>query len=240
MTHNFNPLLCLALAAILSAAPTVQAKAFASEDGGVMEAGDCELSFGLERSRSDEERGREVAAEFACGVGRASELAVEITRDGRGGDGRTGLTLGGKTRLWPRQAGDGPVWTLGIDAETQRAPGGRWQHSGHAVKLEHSRPFGDHTTLQLALEHERDVHARQDLTRWAAGIEWAGVRALGGLAPVVELFGDDRRSSWWRAGVHGEIVEDQWEMGLSWARQIRRGPLSDRPSSWLLSLTFAF
>jgi hypothetical protein len=190
----------IAAAALLPAAPALAGRPFATEDAGVLAAGECEFEAYLGHASA-----RGAPSESAwwlqpgCGLGRNLQLALGVGRSQADGTSASGVALGGK---WGLSDGgdDAPQWALAFGTAAVRT-GGRWQHDGHGATLVLSLPAAG------GAWHANLGHARGDGT---ASTTWALAREHGlreGLDVGVEFYGDDHAAPWAGLGLRWAATE---------------------------------
>lgn len=209
------------LAALLTAAAATTAHAgrpLVTDDAGVLDRGTCEVEGVAERAWAGGDRATARTLEVGCGIGWRTQLGLAGGRAKAGGV-RTDLaTLSGKTALAGAEATG--LTSLGYGVDATRARGGSWQHAASSLTLIHSRPLGRAASLHLNLGHARDEPSDRRATTWGAGIEHAG---YGTLAPMAELYGDDREAPHWNVGLRWTLAADRVWLDASYGRQIGPG-----------------
>lgn len=209
---------CWLLACALAAAGAAHAgRPLQTEDAGVIDAGGCEIEGVHERLRVSGETARDTSLAFNCGVGWRSQLGLAGSRSSAEGTTTRGIALGGKTRLW--SAGDdGPALALGWSLGWARQDGS-WRHAEDQARLAWSMPAGP-GTLHLNLGHARDRLERTSAALWAVAWEHGGVAAGGiTLAPMAEVYGDDRGGHAWNVALRATLVPDRLYIDGSYGRQ---------------------
>jgi hypothetical protein len=209
--------LCAAVG-VATGLPALAGRPLQAEDAGVLEAHACELEGAALRLRQTGlPHATESGLQLACGVGSSSQLSLAVSRTRAAGVSANGVRLGGKVALW-----EGPAkseFTLAGGISGARAAGGSWDHVGTDLNLVASVPV-HYGSLHLNLGNEHDVQGRQGTTTWALAFEHADWK---GLAPMAELFGDDRGAPWWNLGLRWEAVPDKAFLDLSYGRQMIGG-----------------
>lgn len=192
-----------------------------TEDAGILEAKTCEVEGATARARvAGAPTLRDSALQLGCGVGFNSQLALAVSTASDGTDRERGLRLGGKTELWSAGGDDGAALTLAWGMERARAgSGGGWKTSGVDARAVVSIPAGP-LTWHLNLGHERDTQARASTTAWGVALEHEG---YGPLAPMAELFGNDREAPWWNLGLRYTMAKDKAYIDMSYGRQMSGG-----------------
>jgi hypothetical protein len=191
-----------------------------TEDAGVLEAKTCEVEGVTGRARvAGTPSVRDNALQLGCGVGFNSQLALAVSTSDDGTDRQRGLRLGGKTEVWSAGGDDGAAFTLAWGVSRARAAAGGWKTAILDARAVVSLPAGP-LTWHLNLGHERDHQARSSTTVWGVAAEHEG---FGGLAPMAEIFGDDRGAPWWNLGLRYTLAKDKAYLDLSYGQQMSRG-----------------
>lgn len=189
------------LAALICATVCGAARADRSrlgDEADVVEAGDCELEFALERKKMARQAvlERKRALQLGCGIGWQTELAATLEHK-RDDEGRAhGFALEAKTALHERRGDVG--WSLVYGVERERDGTAGWRT--HTLFLSTEVTFEPTPTwlLEARIGTARDRSARRDSTPWALGIEHALTNRLE-LRAALE--GTDRRRPEWRLGM---------------------------------------
>lgn len=107
-------------------------------------------------------------------------------------------------------------WPWGIGADRVD---GHWRRSGHFLNAVASVGAGP-GTLHANLGHARERESRRTFTTWNLAWEHDGW-ALGSLtlAPMAEVFGDDRGDAWWNLAARLTLVPDRFFVDASYGRQ---------------------
>ena len=228
---------CAAVALACCAAMPAQAgRPLATEDAGVLEAGDCELElYGAHQRLRPAGRERGVSLQGSCGAGHGVQaaLALQTTRE-RGTDqaGRSdGGLLGFKARLLGNADADASLTLVGAAA---------WSRDGHrafrrdslAIGLAGSAALADGLTGHANLGHLGSQADHQRSTLWALAVEWA---AAGSVDLGAELYGDDHRRPWAGLGLRW-VATPTLTLGTSYALQTASG----RARLFTLGLTAGF
>jgi hypothetical protein len=225
------------LAALLGAAIAIGAQAgrpLQTEDAGVLERGQCELEGAAERLRdADGARARGTSLQFGCGIGLSTQVALNASRAKADGERTRGLAIVGKTGLWTGPGDEPAQLTLAWGANWIKPDGERRRHESLDLNLVYSRPLPAELTLHANLGHTRDRIVRQRTTSWGLAIEHAG---FGSLAPMAEVFGDDREAPWWNLGLRWTAVLDHVYFDMSYGRQVASG----RPRLVTVGFKFAY
>ena len=234
MTSNlpWRPFHPLWLAAAALIAGTAHAgRPLQSEDAGVLARGDCEIEGAALRARDAGVSARETTLQLGCGVGASTQLAVAFGHAKAASASARGIELNGKTQLWHGQ--NEAALALAYALASVKVSGSSWQHAATELNLAYSRPLGNALTLHANLGHARDEVAKQRSTTWSLAVEHAG---FGAVAPMAELFGDDRSAAWWNAGLRFTAVPERFFIDASYGRQITSGS----PTLWSLGFKLAF
>jgi hypothetical protein len=192
-----------------------------TEDAGILETKTCEVEGATARARvAGAPTLRDSALQLGCGVGFNSQLALAVSTTSDGTDRERGVRLGGKTEVWSAGGDDGAALTLAWGVDRARAgSGGGWKTSGVDARAVVSIPAGP-LTWHLNVGHERDTQARSSTTAWGVALEHEG---YGPLAPMAELFGNDREAPWWNLGLRYTIAKDKAYIDMSYGRQMTGG-----------------
>jgi hypothetical protein len=132
------------------------------------------------------------------------------------------LALVGKTALLRAASDDRPALTLAWSADWLKAPDQSFRQAQAEAKLVLSVPVAG-ATAHLNLGHERSRAPDVGTTTWAAAMEWDGMSSLPVLAPMVEVFGNDREAPWWNTGLRFTAIADRLFLDLSYGRQFASG-----------------
>lgn len=224
-----KPLLVTLAPFIVGGLPAHAGRPLQAEDAGILDRGTCEVEAAAERLRTPgAPQATGSSLQLACGVGAASQVALQLARSRSAGASADGLRLGGKSELW-KDTGDGAAaFTVAWGVVGEKASGASWRHAGTELNGVLSVP-GVGATWHLNLGHARDEAGHTRTTTWAVAWERD---ALGAWAPMGELFGDDRGAPWWNLGLRFTARPERLFFDLSYGRQITTG----RPS--LLTVGF--
>ena len=191
-----------------------------TEDAGILGAKTCELEGAAGRVRvAGSATVKDSSLQWACGLGAQRQLALAVTSTADGADRERGLRLGGKTEVWSAGGDEGAALTLAWGVTSARVSGGHWKSAGLEARAVASLPAGP-LTWHLNLGHERDVQARSSATVWGIAAEHEG---FGALAPMAEIFGDDRGAPWWNLGLRYTLAKNKAYVDLSYGRQMSGG-----------------
>ncbi|MDP1537533.1 MAG: hypothetical protein Q8L95_10160 [Burkholderiales bacterium] len=205
------------LSAYAAATPAWAGRPLQTEDAGVLETKRCEVEGAAVRQSGSGVVARENSLQLGCGVGASTQLALAVLRSSADDQGESGLHLSGKTGLWVGAGEAAPALTLAYALSANRASSASWRHAASAVNLVYSRPAAADLTLHVNLGHARDEVARQPSTTWGLALEHAG---FGALAPMVEVFGDDREAPYWNVGLRYTLQPEKGYLDVSYGRQI--------------------
>jgi hypothetical protein len=224
--------LCLPMAAIALAllTPAQAARPLNTDDAGVLDRGACELEAARTREKAEGMRAAGTEVQLGCGIGAGTQVALGLARSRADGQRERGLALSAKTSL---VATDAAAWALAGALDWATAPGEGRRHVASALSLVHTRALGTVATLHLNLGHTRDEQAGRAATAWGVALEHAG---LGPVAPVAEVFGDDRQAPSWNLGLRWTVLPDRLVLDAAVGRQI----ISGRPRAMSLGATLSF
>lgn len=234
LTHPVGLPLALALGAAVTL-PAHAGRPLQTDDAGVLDRRACELEGYTARLTAAGATARDLVLQAGCGVGAGTQLAVALSRASAEGERVRGIALNGKTRLWQgeAQAGEAPALTLGYAAVWDRSSGQGWRHAGVDAKLLYTRALAAHLMVHANLGHARDAAGGRSATTWGLAFEHAG---FGGLAPMAELFGDDREAPWWNLGLRWTVAPEALFIDVSHGRQVAPGT----PRLTTLGMKFSF
>lgn len=209
-----------------------------TEDAGVLEAGTWEVETFASRLSAGGDHATGASVQLARGVGLNTQLALAYERAKAGSDRAQGLSFNGKTGLWTGAGKDNPpALTLAWALASAKLDGERWRHAATELNLVYTRAVFERYAMHANLGHARDEQARQRATTWGLALEHQG-HAVSGLtlAPMAELFGDDRAAPWWNLGLRLTLKPEVAFVDASYGRQIA----PDRPALFTLGAKFAF
>jgi hypothetical protein len=225
----------ICLAGIAIATPAHAGRPLQTEDAGVIDRGNCEVEGAALRTTTLGERSTEQGLGLACGVGANSQLGLGASSVREGGVSARGVSLGGKTGLWKGEGDEAAALTLAWGLGWARVDN-NWKHAATDLNLVLSQPLAGNT-LHLNLGHTRDVQGREVSTTWNVALEHPGFEVGGiNLAPMAELFGDDRTSAWWNVGLRATVIPEKVFFDVSYGRQTR----GDKPTLVTAGFKFAF
>ena len=205
-----------------------------TEDADVLAARDCEFEAGAFSESSGGDDTLEQAMNLSCGMGWRTQLGIAAGRLKDADTSKQQRALGGKLSLWQGENGAGAA--LAAAAIWERVDG-HWREATLNLNAAYSRPLPAELTLHLNLGHRQNKVESEASTTWATALEHDGF-ALGSLtlAPMAEVFGNDRSAPWWNAGLRLTLLPDQLSVGLSYGRQIN----PERARLATLSVKLAF
>lgn len=216
MTRSIHRLLGLTLAA-LPVVPALAGRPLQTEDAGVLPRGGCEVEGAMSELKDHDAAERARVLQLACGIGAATQLALAVARV-RTDAAEQAVELNGKTGLW--RGGDGddaPALTLAYTVIGARLGGASWHHVGTGARLVHTRLLHSDWLLHANLGHLRNERSHASSTTWGLAIEHTGI---GAIAPMAELFGQDRAPAWWNLGVRAALVRDALFVDASFGQQM--------------------
>jgi hypothetical protein len=190
-----------------------------TEDAGVLERGECELEGAVQQVNADGGRSRQTSLQVGCGVGWRSQVAVNPTTS-RNGERENGVALTGKTGLWTGAGDDPAELTIAWRLQSTKVESASWRYASTGAVLVYSRPLPRRLTLHANLGHARDHDGGQGSTVWGLALEHAG---FGTVAPMAEVFGDDREAPWWNLGLRWTVVPERVFFDASYGRQAASG-----------------
>jgi hypothetical protein len=202
------------------------------DDDGV-EAGDCELEVGAERSRAHgAARQRETAATLTCGIGWRSELALAVARERAGSERVDQRALELKTTLLSRRE-RALGWAALAALADERVAGRSWRRSEYALSVEATAEPREGWLAEVQLGWARDVPARADRMVWTLGLEHAMSQAW---EWRVEFEGDDREAPLAGVSLRWAFWPDRAQLTLDVGRRLG----GDRERTWGLTLGVEF
>ena len=204
-----------------------------AEDAGVLDKGACEVEGATQRLRVDGATATESSLQFGCGIGMRSQVALNASTAKADGERAKGLAVVGKTGLWTGAGDNAAALVLAWGLQWAKVDGDSWRHAATDLNLAYSRPLPADLTLHANLGHARDELGKQRSTTWAVAFEHAG---YGNLAPMAEIFGDDREAPWWNLGLRYTAVPERVYLDMSYGRQMTGG----QPRLLTLGFKFAF
>jgi hypothetical protein len=203
--------------ALLAGAPVHAGRPLQTEDAGVLERGDCEVELAVARERGEQPTVRGGRAQFGCGVGLHSQLAVSLGRARDSTERSDAAAVSGKT--WLRELTDDHTGvTIAWAAGWLRPRGGSTGREAADVRAVVTHPIGA-WLLHANVGWNRDALEHRDSTVWGAAVERTG---LGPVDAMVEFFGDDRDRPWANAGLRWHAVQDRVFVDGSYGRRLHR------------------
>jgi hypothetical protein len=230
-----TPFRCTLLAATLSAlVPAHAGRPLQTEDAAVLDRGACEFEASHLRLSFGGTSARETGVGLGCGTGWNSQLGAGLARASASGEKATGFGLGGKTGLW-QAVGDAPAeLSLAWGLDWERSDGSGWQSGSRFATLVGSLPAGP-GSVHVNLGHVSADGAGS--TVW--NLAWEhGDLDIGGLplAPMAEVFGDDRGDLWANLALRATLVPERVFIDASWGRQL----VSDKARLLTVGFKFSF
>ena len=199
-----------------------------TEDAGVLEQGECELeSYTARQHVKQASHDRGASLQLACGLGRSTQLALALQRNRGDGEASRGQLWSGKTRLWSAaaEAPEGASLTLAYGLGWRRDVNRAWHQRAGNAALVFSTPLGEASPLslhaQLGHAHEKSEGLKRRSTSWGLALEHQG---WGAVAPMAELFGDDRDGTWWNLGLRVTLRPETLFVYMSYGRKLGAGP----------------
>ena len=205
------------------ATSTLAGRPLQTEDAGVLDKGNCEVERAAMRSTAAGASQREWGLSLGCGLSWRSQIGLGLGAAREAGQTTRLAQLGGKTGLWRAQCNGGAELTLAWALGGSRDPRRDWSHTSNMLQLVASLPAGP-AVMHLNLGHEHDRSVRQNTTTWNLALEAPPHRLGGlGLAPMAELFGDDRGSAWWNLALRATMLPERLFLDLSYGRKTSGG-----------------
>lgn len=232
----------LAAAALAAAAFGAHAgRPFATEDAGVLAAGECELEPARTTVRDGSgARARGDALQLGCGTPWRSQFALALQRstldDGSGGRTRaTDVLVGGKTALATLPVDDAALTLAWGATFAKPEPGANRRYTEGFAMLVLSAPLGGPFTAHANLGWAGTRAPRSNATTWAL----LGEAAVGGGVDVgLEAYGDDRGERWLGAGARW--TAGAWSLNAAIARGRAAEPGQPRPRLTTVGAKFSF
>ena len=212
---GISAFLGLALVSSLSF-PAWAGRPLATEDAGVLGRGDCEIeSFAGRAHTADSDTETTRWAQFGCGIGYNTQLAV-----GAGGEKAAGATtriaaLAGKTYLRELTDDQSGV-VLAYAFLGAKEPGEGFKHDATEIKAVVSVPSNGwllHANLGSNFSHTSKLHS----TVWAFAAERPS--AVGPVDLMAEVFGDNHGEPWTQFGARWQVVPERFFVDASWGVQ---------------------
>lgn len=217
----------------LAASPAIAGRPFATEDAGVLAAGDCELeAYALRQTAGDSPKETGWWVQPGCGIGYRTQLAIGGGRTRVEPDRFTATALSGKS--WLRELTDEQTGVaLAYSVGGERAHGGSFKHESAGLAAVVSSPLGNGLLLHANVGWSRSESARLNSTIWAHALERT---SAAGLDVGAEVYGDDRAAAWLGAGARYALRAEKLFIDVSWAAQANRA----RAKSVTVGLKLAF
>lgn len=214
---------CVMGAALLLAGAAQAARPLATEDGELMAAGRCELDGEATSLKAEGSRVRGEAFDLACALSERTQADIGWLQS-RPPDGRAqAAALGFKTQLWTGEGEGAPSLALAGTLAWAKTPGSGWAHAASDLRLGATLPALG-SKWHASIGHLHDHLSAERCTDWGLAWELEPV-ASGALewAPMAEFTGDDRRETWFNAGLRFTAVADRLWLDISVQRQVAGG-----------------
>lgn len=202
-----------------------------TDDAGFIDQGGWEVEGSIDRASEADSRTKGYSLGVAYGIGFNTQLGVGVGRSKTDAFNTDGVGLSGKTGLWSDDAGAG--LSLAYSLDWSKEAGAKWVHTGSGAGLIYSRPLVSGLTLHTNLLHVRDEVAGMASTGWGVALEHEG---FGSLAPMAEVFGDDRSAPWWNVGLRWTVKPKAVFLDVSYGAQLA----THRPDTASVGLKLAF
>ncbi len=214
--------LTLAIASARFIDPAYAGRPLQTEDAGVLDLRGCEIEGAHSRFSVAETRAYDTDFGFSCGVGFRSQLGLGRTWGRADSASSSGAGVGGKTWLWRATGDEGTAVTLAYGLSSARKEGG-WETSNHSLNVVTSIPVSA-GQVHLNLGNTKDHIEKLSSTAWNIAYESNGYDFNGiNLAPMGEIFGDDREAPWWNLALRATVIPDTLFVDFSYGRQITTG-----------------
>ncbi len=210
----------LALALLLAAClPSWAARPLATDDAGVIAAGDCEVEASRVRLRSGDSRETATGAALACGWAFGAQTGVAYGQ-ASGPQGRArSLALTAKAGLWQDPGEDAAALAVSGAMGWARGAGQDWEREGSDLRLIGTLPLR-YGFVHVNLGHARPAGDGPKATLWGLALEHRPATVAGlGWAPLAEVYGDDRGERWMNLGIRTTVLADRLFLDLAHARQ---------------------
>ena len=202
-----------------------------TDDAGFIDKGGWEVEGSMDRSSEGESRTKAYSLGVSYGIGFNTQLGIGVGPEETDGFTTNGVGLSGKTGLWSNDSGSGLSLAYALD--WSKESGGSWVHSGSGVGLIYSRPLISGLMLHTNLGHARDEVDNLASTGWGVALEHEG---FGSIAPMAEVFGDDRSAPWWNVGLRWTVQPDKVFLDVAYGSQM----ISGRPDTASVGFKVAF
>jgi hypothetical protein len=212
---NIGTIFILMLTSVL-ASPSWAGRPLATEDAGVLDRGECEIeSYAGRAKQGDSPSVSTLWAQFGCGIGLNSQLAVGTGREKSAGSRTRIAALTGKTFL--RELTDNQTgFTLAYALFGAREPDDSFRHSASELKAVISAPHnGWLLHANLGLNHSQNPASYS--TVWGLATERPG--AIGPVDLMAEVFGDDRTAPWLQIAARWAVIPKRLYLDASWGVQ---------------------
>jgi hypothetical protein len=193
----------------LVVSPVSAGRPFATEDAGVLGAGECELEVYASRRTTG------WWVQPGCGIGHQTQLAFGGGHSKAGAALSTSVVVSGKS--WLRELTDERMGVaLAYAVGGERGDGKSFRHESTAFTAVVSSPVTERLTLHGNFGWTRSQTERVSSTTWALAIER---RDGDGLDIGAEFYGDDRTAAWMGVGARYAVRPAKLFLDCSWAAQ---------------------
>jgi hypothetical protein len=206
-------LLIAAAAGLASIPPAWAGRPLVTEDAGVLGQRECELESFAARSHKPHLTAQ--WAQFGCGVGFQTQLALGMGNEKSQDERFTATALSGKTFLQALTSEQAGVTLAYAVSGARQAPAG-FEHVGTELKGVISVPHNSwlfHANLGWRRSHQ-DAQSR---SIFALAVERPG--AAGPIDLMAEIFGDDREAPWVQVAARWVVVPGRFFIDGSWGVQ---------------------
>jgi hypothetical protein len=216
--------------------PVWAARPLATDDAGVIAAGDCEVEASRVRVRSGDSRETETGAALGCGLAFDAQMGLAYGQ-ASGPEGRArSLALTAKAGVWQGKGEDAAALAVSGAIGWARGAGQGWEREGSELRLIGTLPLR-YGFVHVNLGHARPAGEGPQATLWGVALEHRPATVAGlGWAPLAEIYGDDRGDRWVNVGIRTTVLTDKLFIDLAHARQ--QAP--DKARVWNAGLRFAF
>ena len=206
----------LLVAAFLVSQTAHAGRPLQTEDAGVLERGACEIELAVGRERADVSSTTDAGrAQFGCGIGFRSQVALAFAREHGGGDRSDLAAVVGKTwlrELTEEQTGITLAWSAGV----VHPRGGGTERDAYEIRAVVTHPAGP-WLLHGNLGWLRSETEHRDGTVWGAAVERTGL--LGPIDAMLEFFGASSEKRWANAGLRWNVAPGSLSIDGSYGRQ---------------------
>lgn len=207
----------------LGHAPAFAGRPFSTEDAGVVAKGACEIEAFGERLGSSSASGSPsrngLSAQLGCGIVGATQLAFALEESKAAGEKSRVMLFSGKTQLV--DGGENNLsFALAYSTSRERAGSESWRRGATAANAVVTLPLHGwlvHANLGVTAERAPS----RNVTGWALALERLAL--VKGIDAGVELFGDDRGTTWAQIAARWHVVADRFLLDASAGRQTSGG-----------------